>query len=158
MKSQLLIPRAAAALIVLATAFLAGCGSSGPPRAAIHGQVNAGGQPLAAGRILFTPVAPSQGPTTSARIDHGAYQLTAKEGPVVGTNLVQIEADLNLGFELDDEAAFAARGGAPLPPQPIPPEFNSRSTQIVEVKADEDNSYDVTIPQVQQMASGGITP
>lgn len=158
MKSQVLFSRPAAALLVLATALLAGCGSSGPPRAAIHGQVTAGGQPLAAGRILFKPVAPNKGPTTSARIVQGAYQLTAKEGPVVGANLVQIESDLNLGFELDDEAAYAARGGAPLPPQPIPPEFNTRSTQTIEVQADEDNAYDVTIPYIQQMAGSAVIP
>ena len=138
---------------VLLLAALAGCGSSGPPRAAIHGRVTAGGQPLAAGRILFTPIAPSKGPATSARITGGEYQLTAKDGPVVGKNRVQVEADLNLGFELDDEAAFAQRGGAPLPPNPIPPEFSTHSTQTVEVK-DEDNTYDVTIPQTQQMAAG----
>jgi hypothetical protein len=144
----------AAALILLAALLAtAGCGSSGPPRAAIHGRVTAGGQPLTAGRILFTPVRPNKGPATTARISNGEYQLSTKDGPVVGANRVQIEADLNLGFELDDEAAYAQRGGAPLPPQPIPPEFNQLSTISVEVKADEDNAYDVTIPQLLHVAA-----
>ena len=138
---------------VLSLGALAGCGGhSGPPRAAIHGRVTAGGQPLAGGRILFTPVAPNKGPATSARITNGEYQLTAKDGPVIGNNRVQIEADLNLGFALDDEAAFAQRGGAPWPPNPIPPEFSTHSTQTVEVK-DEDNAYDVIIPYLQYVAS-----
>src|SRR5688572_10415025 len=114
---------------ILLIAGLAGCGSSGPPRAAIQGHVTAGGQPLAAGRILFTPAAPNKGPATTARITNGKYELSAADGPVVGANRVQVEADLNLGFALDDEAAYAQRGGAPLPPQPIPPEFNLNSTQ-----------------------------
>lgn len=140
----------AAAMLLVAAA---GCGSSGAPRAAIHGRVSAGGTPLAAGRILFTPVSPNTGPATSARITNGEYQLTAKDGPVLGANRVQIEADLNLGFELDDEAAFAQRGGAPLPPSPIPAEFGMGSTQVVEVKANEDNAFDVLIPYVQQVAT-----
>ena len=151
MRSRFLLPAAPAALAILLVS--AGCGSSGPPRAAIHGRVTASGQPLAAGRILFTPVHPNKGPATSARVVNGEYQLTTKDGPIVGANCVQVEADLNLGFELDDEAAFAQRGGAPLPPQPIPPEFNLNSTQVVQVKADEVNAYDVTIPQLQQFAA-----
>jgi hypothetical protein len=154
MPTNLPIPRAALVAALVALGALAGCDSSGPPRAPIHGRVTAGGQPLAGGRIIFTPVAPSEGPATSARIINGEYTLSEEQGPVVGANRVQIEADLNVGFELDDEAAYAARGGVPLPPQPIPPEFNTRSTQTVEVKAGEDNSYDVTVPQVQQMAGG----
>jgi hypothetical protein len=143
---------AIAGLLLIST--MIGCGSSGPPRAAIHGRVTAGGQPLAAGRIIFIPFAPNEGPAASARIVNGEYTLSDDDGPVVGANRVQIEADLNLGFELDDEAAFAQRGGMPLPPQPIPAEFNTQSTRTVEVKAGEDNSYDVMVPQLQQMAGG----
>src|SRR5687767_12035167 len=105
--------------------FIAGCDNSSPVRAPIHGKVLIGGQPLAAGRILFTPAAPNQGPATSARIAAGEYKLAKPEGPVVGKNRVEVEADLNLGFPIDDEAAFAKRGGKPLPPNPIPPAFNS---------------------------------
>jgi hypothetical protein len=129
---------------ILAVA-LTGCGESGPNRAPIAGQVTVGGKPLAAGRILFTPIAPNQGPATSARIAAGAYKLEKVDGPVVGQNRVAVEADLNLGFALDDEAAFAKRG-KPLPPNPIPPAFNSQSQLSVEVKAGDENKYDVVIP------------
>jgi hypothetical protein len=146
--------RLASVLMLFAAALAGGCGRSGPPRAAIHGRVTVAGQPLAGGRILFTPVAPNDGPAVSARIVGGEYQLSRKEGPAIGANRVEIEGDLNLGFALDDEAAFAQRGGAPLPPDPIPPEYNRRSILSFEVKAGEDNTYDVTVPHVQQMASG----
>jgi hypothetical protein len=107
---------------------------------------------LAAGRILFTPIAPNQGPAASARIEAGQYKLPAEDGPVVGQNRVEVGADLNLGFALDDEAAFAKRGGRPLPPNPIPPAFNVQSTLTVEVKPGSENPYDVAIPATTQSA------
>lgn len=130
----------------------AGCGQSGPVRAPIQGKVTVGGQPLAGGRILFTPVAPNQGPAASARIEAGQYKIDAKDGPVVGSNRVEVEADLKLGFALDDEAAFAKRGGRPLPPNPIPPAFNSQSTLTADVEAGSENTFDVRIPAMRQAA------
>src|SRR5262245_32760488 len=102
------------------TACAAGCGKSGPTRAPVTGQVTVAGQPVAAGRILFTPTSPNHGPAVSTRVTAGRYKFSREEGPVVGQNRVEIEADLNLGFALDDEAAFA-KHGKPLPPNPIPP-------------------------------------
>ena len=134
-------------------AFLAGCGESGPARAPIQGKITVGGQPLAAGRILFTPVAPTQGPATSARITAGEYRLPISQGPVVGQNRVEVEADLNLAFALDDEAAYAKRGGKPLPANPIPASFNKHSTLTVEVQAGTQNQFDIAIPGGIQAAT-----
>jgi hypothetical protein len=144
-----------AALSALAIALVCsiGCGGDGLARAPITGSVTIGGQPLVSGRILFMPLAPSQGPTVSAPIIDGAYTLARKEGPVTGTNRVEVEADLHLGFAIDDEAAFAQCGGRPLPPNPIPPEFNRQSQLTVEVKSGEDNTFNVTIPAAAQTAS-----
>jgi hypothetical protein len=138
---------------ILAIATTIGCGKSGPIRAPIQGKITVGGQPLAKGRILFTPVAPNQGPATSAMIAEGAYNIPQNEGPVVGKNRVEVEADLNLGFALDDEAAFAKRGGKPLPPNPIPPQFNRESQLVVEVKNGEENTYDVAVPATSHTAA-----
>jgi hypothetical protein len=140
------------AVLSFALAALVGCGNSGPARAAIQGKVTVGGQPLAAGRILFTPIAPTQGPAASARIAAGHYQLPAREGPVVGQNRVEVEADQNLGFPIDDEAAFVKRGGRPLPPNPIPAAYNSQSTLTADVKPGGENTFDVTIPATSQAA------
>jgi hypothetical protein len=137
---------------LLAGLLLAGCGQSGPPRAPVSGKVMVGGQLLAKGRILFIPQAPTQGPATSAAIVAGEYKIPEKEGAVVGKNRVEVEADLNLGFAIDDEAAFAKRGGRPLPPNPIPPEFNRDSQLVAVVKAGEDNRFDVTIPSARRAA------
>jgi len=138
------------AAIALATA--AGCGQAGPARAPIQGKITVGGKPLAAGRILFTPVTPTKGPAASARITAGEYKLDKADGPIVGQNRVAVEGDLNLGFAIDDEAAFAKRGGKPLPPNPIPPAFNSQSTLTAEVKSGETNTFDVAIPNRTQSA------
>ena len=136
-----------------AIAAIAGCGHTGPTRAPIQGKVTVAGQPLAKGRILFIPQAPTQGPTTSAAIVAGEYKIPQAEGAVVGQNRVEVEADLNLGFAIDDEAAFAKRGGRPLPLNPIPPQFNRDSTLATEIKAGEDNRYDITIPGARHTAA-----
>jgi hypothetical protein len=144
----------ALSVFVLAAASLSGCGGSdGLSRGAVQGRVTIGGAPLAKGRILFLPQAPTSGPTVSATVENGVYELPRHEGPVAGTNRVQVEAALDLGFAIDDEAAFAQRGGRPLPPNPVPPEFNRNSTLVVEIKADDENSFDVTVPAAGQTAS-----
>ena len=123
---------------------LCGCGD-GLTRSTISGKVAVGGAPLKAGRILFIPVPPLKGPTASAAVIDGAYAVPKREGPVAGVHRVEVEAELPLGFAIDDEAAFAQRGGAPLPPNPIPAEFNRQSTLTAEVKPGA-NTYDVAVP------------
>jgi len=135
--------------VCVVAATLAGCGHSGPQRALVAGKVTVGGKPLAKGRILFVPQAPNQGPATSAIIVAGEYRIPKSEGAVCGQNRVEVEADLNLGFAFDDEAAYAKRGGRPLPPNPIPPQYNRDSTLVAEVNAGQDNTYNVTIPGVR---------
>jgi hypothetical protein len=141
-------PRTVFALVLLA-AFV-GCGASGPPRAPIQGAVTVAGQPLAAGRIVFVPVTPNEGPATTARIVNGKYELPHREGPVVGTNRVEVAADVNLGFALDDEQAFA-KYGRRMPPNPIPPQYNQQSQLVVEVAEDTENTFNVAVPVTRQM-------
>ena len=133
-------------------AVVVGC-SSGPARSAVEGMVTFGGQPLPAGRIIFTPLAPNVGPTVTARITAGKYQVARSAGPVVGMNRVEVEADLNLGFALDDEEAFARRGATPLPSSPIPPEFGVNSQMSVEVMPRKTNKFDVAVPATVQTAN-----
>src|SRR5688572_2395907 len=81
-----------------------GCGESGPPRASITGRVTVGNVPLKAGRVLFVPESPAVGPAASAAVVDGEYKLSELEGPVVGINRVEVEAERSLGFAIDDEA------------------------------------------------------
>ena len=128
---------------------LSGCQDSGPARAPIQGRVTVGGQPLAAGRILFKPIAPTEGPVTSAAVVDGWYALTEENGPIIGKHRVELEAELPLGFALDDEQAFARRGGKRLPANPIPPRFNRDSILKVEVVAEKENQFDIQVPQAR---------
>jgi hypothetical protein len=144
--------------IVACSAFAAfvlpagGCGGSGPPRAAIHGRVTIADQPLAGGQIVFIPISPTTGPTVSAAIVNGEYKLDRRKGPVVGLNRVEVRGDRPLGFPVDDEQAFAQRGGAPLPPDPVPATYNTNSQLSFDVKSGEDNVYNVPIPAQPHLA------
>lgn len=123
-----------------------GCGRADLPRGAISGTVTVGGQPLQSGRILFLPCDENKGPTVTLPIVNGTYTASKKDGPLIGFQRVEIEADPNLGFAIDDEEAFAKRGGAPLPMQWIPPQFNRQSQLKTEVLANTKNVFDVPIP------------
>lgn len=127
-------------------AVFAGCGQSGPERAPIKGRITVAGAPLAAGQILFVPIAPTTGPATTAAIKNGEFSLEQENGPVVGTHRVEVEADLQLGFPLDDDVAFAQRRAAPLPPNPIPQRYNRQSTLPCEIKANEQNTFTLDVP------------
>jgi hypothetical protein len=131
----------------------AGCGGDGLSRGAVAGRVTVGGAPLTKGRILFVPIAPNTGPAVSAVVVDGQYTLARDAGPIVGQNRVEVEAELDLGFAIDDEAAFAARGGKPLPPNPVPAAFNKQSTLAVEIQEGETTNFDVAVPAAVQTAS-----
>ncbi|MFN0021133.1 MAG: hypothetical protein ACKVP0_23040 [Pirellulaceae bacterium] len=132
---------------LLLTPFLiAGCGTAGPARSAVAGKVTVGGQPLPAGRIIFTPIAPQGGPAVTVRIAAGKYQAAKKDGPVVGKNRVAVEADLNMGFAIDDDEAFAKHGAAKIPPSPIPPGFGVNPEVSVDIKPGKTNQWDVDVP------------
>ena len=129
-----------------------GCGRpSGPRRVAVRGAILFDNQPLKAGRIKFTPIDTSKGPTAVATVTDGFYDFNARNGPVVGKHKVQIESLIDPGFELDNEAAYARKAtqmvAKPvLPPQPIPPEFNERTTLTVTVSPEGEKKLDFSVP------------
>jgi len=130
-----------------AIVMLCGCGSSGPQRAAVEGAVSLNGQPLAAGMVTFVPMGDPKkpsGPSVPARVKNGVFKLSAYEGPVVGQNRILIEATDYLGFPVDDEQAFAKNvmEKGPLPKQPVPEIYNTKSTLKEEVKAGGPNKYE----------------
>jgi len=128
-----------------------GCGhAQGPPRVAIRGAILFQDKPLKAGRIQFVPADGARGPTAVATVTDGFYDFDRLTGPIVGKHQIQIEAILNPGFELDNEAAYAAAvlrqgGGAVLPVQPIPPEFNTRTTLTATVSLDGEKKFDFNL-------------
>lgn len=133
-------------LAAVLTLLVAGCGAAdGPQRVPIQGTVLLGGQPLECGMIRFIPMATTKGPAAVAIINEGAYQLSDEDGPVVGTHRVEIEATNFVGFDIDDEQAYAARvakAGPRINKDPIPERYHRRSTLTVEIKADDDRTFD----------------
>lgn len=127
-----------------------GCGYSGPPRVPVRGAIQFKNEMLKSGRISFTPIDGSKGPTAVAVVTEGFYDFNATNGPVVGKHKIQIEAMIDPGFAMDDEAAYAnqirEKGGAPiLPQQPIPAEYNQRSTLTVEVSPTGEKKLDFSL-------------
>ena len=135
----------AVALCFTTCCSLMGCAPQDASRAAVEGTVRLGSQPMAAGRILFLPL-DAKGSVISAVIKDGKYKVQAKEGVAVGRNRVEIEADLPLGFALDDDVAYATLGGQTLPPNPVPLQFNRHSTLTAVVQAKIVNKADFMLP------------
>jgi hypothetical protein len=128
-----------------------GCGgSSGPSRVSVRGAILFNNEMLKAGRITFTPVDDSKGPAAVATVTDGFYEFTASNGPVVGKHKVRIESIVDPGFAMDDESAYSQaaqqQAGRPvIPRQPIPPEFNERSTLVVTVSPDGEKKLDFSL-------------
>jgi hypothetical protein len=137
------------AAVIVATAF--GCGRSGDglPRVAVKGRVQVDGRPLSQGVIRFLPDQSVAGRNVEAVVKNGEYALDRTAGPVPGKHRVEIEAAGHLGFDLDDEAAYARQiqthGG--LPANPIPPQFNRNSQLTVDIPAGgkEDLNFDLKL-------------
>jgi hypothetical protein len=136
-----------AALASLLTVLAAGCGSGEepPPRVPVTGDVTLNGEPLKSGVIRFIPDAATTGPAAMATINDGQYVLTDEDGPIFGHHRVEIEATNYLGFELDDEqayAAYATAGGAPIGNNPIPANYNRQTTLAAEVTSEDGHEFD----------------
>lgn len=118
---------------LLMTTAIAGCGSAGPERVAIHGGVQFGDDMLKAGRIRFIPTGATKGPSATAVIRDGFYEFDHRNGPIVGTHRVEIESQPVLSFALDDEAAYAAAavklppGRSVFPKETLPASYNRKS-------------------------------
>lgn len=147
--SRRLLP---ALVCMVGLSLIPGCGRpAGPRRVAVRGAILFDNQPLKAGRIKFTPIETSKGPTAVATVTDGFYDFNSANGPVVGKHKVQIESMIQPGFELDDEAAYAQKAQQQparpvLPPQPIPPEFNERTTLTVTVSPEGEKKLDFSVP------------
>ncbi|MGE3315253.1 MAG: hypothetical protein AB7O26_09065 [Planctomycetaceae bacterium] len=146
LKHSIISGRSGVLALLLGVSCLAiGCGDSGPERVSVSGKVQIDNQPLKSGRIIFIPQEPTVGPAASAHIVDGVYQISDVDGAVVGSNRVEIKADMDLGFPLDDDEAFAKLEGAPLPPNPVPVKYNQRSELNVETSSDGPNEFDFTL-------------
>ncbi|GIX03524.1 MAG: hypothetical protein KatS3mg113_0530 [Planctomycetaceae bacterium] len=86
-----------------------GCGSpTGPQRVPLRGHVFCEGEPLPQGLIRFLAEGQAA-PAAAAAVMHGEFVVSPQEGPIPGRYRVEIQELLTQGFELDDEAGYAAQ-------------------------------------------------
>lgn len=71
-----------AGFVMAALGLVTGCGSSGPDRQRLHGEISLNGQPIPAGMVVFTPDASAgnSGPQGVATIKDGKYDTAGTEG------------------------------------------------------------------------------
>lgn len=120
-------------LLLLALATCAGCGEADRQnRLPVAGTVTFNGSPLSRGSIRFEPQDEPKAIVSGAMIVQGTYAIPKDRGLPPGKYLVCIHA-----------AASAAQSSPDAAPGPntaasarelIPPEFNVKSTQVVEVQ------------------------
>lgn len=126
-----------ASLALLAAMTLAGCGFDG--RVAVQGTVRLDGRPIERGAIRF--LHGGEGPTASAMIEQGRYQLQT----IAGKKKVEIE-----GYEIDKHLPADPLTGAPAHPvwrQMVPSRYNTKSQLQVEI-IDRDEPFDFDLESV----------
>lgn len=130
----------------------AGCSDPYEGRMAISGTITLEGQPLADGAIIFEP-AGGQGTTSGASITNGKYTIERKDGLKPGKYTVRITSgDGTTPNDLSEEEAASPGGSTNIVSvDRIPPEYNEKSTQSVDVLADGDNVFDYAIPKAREV-------
>ncbi len=131
-------------LLALLVITLVGCGGGRTsPRRAVQGDVTLGGAPLDRGTITFYPSTGTAGAAGGALIENGQYQIPADKGLEPGKYRVQLSSPTPSTATAEDYAA----GNMPLTSNDrIPPEFNERSQQVIEVTPNGDNRFDFAVP------------
>lgn len=120
------------ALVLILLAIGGACTPDPLGRQAISGTVNVDGAPLAKGNISFQP---SEGQATSsgAVVSDGKFSIARESGLVPGKYRVSLNAPVPGTGGKADETTLP---GDPVPPpkELIPPDWNTASTQSIEVK------------------------
>ena len=133
-----------ALILVGALVVLGGCSDDPLGRRAISGTVKVDGTALANGDISFQPV---EGQATSAgdRITEGKFSVPRDKGLAPGKYRVEVHAPTpGTGAQIDESAL---PGDIPAPPKElIPPEWNTASTQTIDVRKQGPFVFDFDIP------------
>ena len=138
--------------ISIASALVAvGCSEPNPlGRRPISGTVDFDGSPLEYGMIEFAPVDPAGHSSGSAIVD-GTYEIASHQGLPPGEYTVRITSPTNrepAEAEQELQPPGPQEGARQPPPatERIPENFNTKSTQVVEVTQDSANEFDFDIP------------
>jgi len=117
-----------------------GCTEDPLNRQSVSGTVKVNGQPIPKGSILFNPVT-SGGTVSGGVIENGQYKVPADKGLSPGEYLVSISApDTNAPVPKGYD-----KGHEPAPPELIPPQYGSKTTQKVTVTDGGSNVFDYDI-------------
>ena len=110
------------------------------PRKPIWGTVTFDGKPLGKGTIQFQPATTAEPVSAGSLIEEGKYAIDRENGLVPGTYKVVISAR-------GGEASTPAKDQQPGAPRPVPKEliplkYNAQTTLTIQLKQDEDKSFD----------------
>jgi hypothetical protein len=119
-----------------------GCADPSGGREAVSGEIRFKGQPLDQGQIQFIP-AEGQDTHSGDLIKEGKYAVDKMKGLKPGKYKVVISSG-----DPKQHAPPEELPGAPFPvaKERLPKEYNTASTQVVEVKKGGPNQFDFTIP------------
>jgi hypothetical protein len=123
---------------------LAGCGGDNPlNRQAVRGSVTLDGAPLDHGTIEFAPQQPG-GVGSGAVIEGGTYSIAVANGLPAGKYVVRIYSAEAAPNAVDPKAP-PGPGNVTPGKERIPPRYNTKSDQVVEVTAGRPNAFDFKI-------------
>src|SRR5262245_6043145 len=122
--------RLTASGLVVVALLLPGCGDGN--RGQVFGTVALDGQPVENGVITFLPTAGTTGPSTSVTIKDGRYEIGREQGPIIGTNRVEILVYRKTGKKIRE---MTGTGQIDEIIQAAPSTFNTESTLTREIKA-----------------------
>ncbi|MDB5341208.1 MAG: signal peptide-containing protein [Planctomycetaceae bacterium] len=125
--------------LAIVACLLAGCGSDGPPKYQVSGEVTFDGKPVEEGQIIFTPTEAGVGPDAGI-IKGGKFSFLSKEGD----KKVSIEATR----EVPGKTTSDFKGGqVPLVESYIPARYNKQTkleATVSDVAADNKFEFDLT--------------
>lgn len=123
---------------------LNGCGSDGLGRQPVAGTVNLNGAPLETGTVSFHPIDATTKTATGGPITAGKFAFDHQKGLAAGKYRVTVNAPKP---GTGGKAVEGALPGDPIEPpvELVPAEWNTNSSQIVEVKDSGLNEFNFDI-------------
>jgi hypothetical protein len=124
---------------ILGSLSLLGCGGGAGelPLQGISGKVTLDDQPLDRGQIVFSPEAGGAGTQAGGPISGGSYSIPQAQGLMPGKYSVMITGGSAVEGDPDDPAKKIKAA-----PDPIPPQYNARTTLKAEVTSEGPNTFD----------------
>ncbi len=125
---------------------LTGCSDGRLPLAAVTGEVTVGGDPLAAGRIVFQP---ESGRGAFGRVTNGQIvdvtTYISGDGVPVGRQRIAVQPEIDEGLMMKDPAAYAAMTRQ----SDIPARYRQASTSdlTAEILPGKENVIEIAIPR-----------